>query len=298
MKFGIGIFPTDQSASPIEVARAVEELGFESLWVSEHSHMPVATEFPGGGPVPRDYCAMLDPFVALTAAAAVTLRIRLGTAICLITQRDPINCAKSVSTLDLISAGRVELGIGAGWNEIEMQHHRTDPATRFRLMRERVEAMKVLWTEDTAEYHGRLVDFGPSWQWPKPVQSPHPPVLIGGAGPNVLKRVLIYGDGWMPSVTPVANPAMAGRVTPLDELELLVPELRQQAEDLGRGRPATVVTGLPLEESALHRLLELDVERWVLRVPPKPMAEVREALETFAENVRKWGGKLEAPTEA
>lgn len=292
MKFGIGIFPTDQSATPMEVAPVVEELGFDSLWFSEHSHMPVATEFPLGGTVPRDYCAMLDPFVALTAAAMVTRRIRLGTAICLVTQRDPINCAKSVATLDLLSGGRFEFGIGAGWNEIEMQHHRTDPSTRFRLMRERVEAMQALWTQDEAEYHGRLVDFGPSWQWPKPLQKPYPPVLVGGAGPNVLQRVLRYGDGWMPSVTPAPNPAMAGRVTPLSELEQLLPELRRRAEELGRPRPMVVVTGLPLEESAFERLLNLEVERWVLRLPPRPMDEVQDVLEDYAAKVTSWGGTL------
>lgn len=290
INFGIGIFPTDQSASPAEVAKAAEDLGFESFWVSEHSHMPVATDFPGGAQVPRDYCAMLDPFIALTAAAAVTSRIRLGTAICLVTQRDPINCAKAVATVDLLSGGRFEFGIGAGWNELEMQHHGTDPRSRFRLMRERVEAMQALWTQEQAEYHGKLVDFGPSWQWPKPVQQPHPPVLIGGAGPNVLKRVLTYGDGWMPSVTPAPVPAMQGRVTPLEDLEVLVPELRRLAGEQGRPRPAIVVTGLPLEESAFERLANLDVERWVLRVPPRPMAEVRAVMEDYAQVVRTLGG--------
>lgn len=292
MKFGIGIFATDQSARPDEVARHAEALGFESFWVSEHSHIPVASEFPMGGPVPREYCAMLDPFVALAAAATATTRIRLGTAICLVTQHDPINCAKAVASLDLLSEGRVEFGIGAGWNEVEMRNHGTDPATRFRLMRERVEAMQTFWTHETAEYHGRLVDIEASWQWPKPVQQPHPPILIGGAGPKVLERVVDYGDGWMPSVTPEPVPAMAGRVTPLPDLMRLVPELRQRAEAAGRPRPAVVVTGLPLDAAAFEQLATLDVERWVLRVPPKPMAEVRPVLEQYAEQVRALGGDL------
>lgn len=292
MKFGIGIFPTDQSAGPAEVARLAEDLGFESFWVSEHSHIPVASEFPMGGQVPRDYCAMLDPFVALAAAATATTRIRLGTAICLVTQHDPINCAKAIASLDLLSGGRIEFGIGAGWNELEMRNHGTDPATRFRLMRERVEAMQALWTQETAEYHGRLVEIEASWQWPKPVQQPHPPVLVGGAGPNVIKRVLTYGDGWMPSVTPEPVPAMAGRVTPLPDLERLVPEMRAQAEAAGRPRPAVVVTGLPLEDSAFERLAALDVEHWVLRVPPKSMEEVRPVMTQYAERVRALGGDL------
>jgi len=195
MKFGVSIFPTHYSAGPAEIAAEAERLGFESFWVSEHSHIPVATEFPFADTVPDDYRSMFDPFVALAAAATATTNIRLGTAICLITQHDPINCAKAVATLDQISGGRFEFGIGAGWNPPEMENHGVRFEDRFKMTRERMEAMKVFWTSDEAEYHGDLVNITKSWMWPKPVQNPYPPILIAGAGPNILKRVINQGDG-------------------------------------------------------------------------------------------------------
>jgi probable F420-dependent oxidoreductase len=280
------MFTTDTSAAPADVARAIEDHGFESFWVSEHSNMPVATEFPLPGPIPRDYSSMLDPFVALTAAATVTSRIMLGTAICLLTQRDPINCAKLVASIDHLSNGRMLLGIGAGWNEPEMRNHGTDPSTRFRLMRERVEAMKALWTNDEAEYHGRLVDFEPTWQWPKPVQKPHPPVLVAGGGPNILKRVVGYGDGWIPSVVPVAPPEMKGRVTSMAELNELVPELNRLAEQRGRPRPSVTITGMGLDAQTLETFNNLEVERMILRLTPAPLNEVLAQIEEYAAQVK------------
>ena len=190
MEFGLSYAPTHYNASPVLVAREAERLGFESLFVPEHSHMPLATDFPLAPETPMIYKSMYDPFVALAAAAAVTENLKVGTSIALIPQRDPIHTAKEVATLDRISNGRVVLGIGAGWNAEEMEAHGTDPSTRFRLMREKVEAIKTLWTEEVAEYHGRHVDIPPTWQWPKPVQDPHPPILMGGAGPNVLNRIV------------------------------------------------------------------------------------------------------------
>ena len=201
MKFGVAIFPTEYAISMTELAPAAETLGFESLWVAEHSHIPASrlSAWPGGAELPKQYSHTLDPFVALTAAALASKTLLVATGICLVVQRDPIHTAKQVASLDHISNGRFLFGIGAGWNREEMADHGTEFSSRFKLMRERVEAMKAIWTQDEAEYHGEMVDFGPMWCWPKPIQKPHPPVLLGGSGPNVLKRVVAYADGWMPN---------------------------------------------------------------------------------------------------
>ncbi|HET9772410.1 MAG TPA: TIGR03619 family F420-dependent LLM class oxidoreductase, partial [Acidimicrobiia bacterium] len=179
MRIGITMFPTSYAIRVTDLGRAVEERGFESLFVPEHTHIPTSrrSDWPGGGPLPEEYRHTLDPFAALAAVAAVTERIRLGTGICLVVERDPITTAKEVATLDLLSGGRFEFGVGGGWNLEEMANHGTDPATRFALLRERLLAMREIWTNDEAEFHGRFVDFEPLWQWPKPVQRPHPPVL-------------------------------------------------------------------------------------------------------------------------
>ena len=201
MEFGIGYFPTHDAAGPGEVARLVEEHGFESLFFAEHTHIPASRETPyaGGGDLPRKYLHTYDLFVALTAAAATTSRLRIGSGVCLVIEHDPIMTAKQVASVDHISGGRFEFGVGAGWNREEMQNHGTDPRTRMRLLKERVEAMKAIWTEDEASYHGEFVNFHRIWSWPKPVQRPHPPILVGGAGPTVLDRVLAYGDAWFPN---------------------------------------------------------------------------------------------------
>lgn len=200
MRFGVSTFVTDEGIGPTALGRALEERGFGSLFVTEHTHIPVSREtaYPGGGDLPRVYYRTLDPFVVLSAAAAVTARLRLGTGVALVVQRDPITLAKEVASLDLVSGGRAALGVGAGWNREEMRDHGTDPATRMRLMRERVLAVKELWTQEHAEFHGEFVDFDPVFSYPKPVQDPHPPVLVGGSGPTALDRVAEYGDGWMP----------------------------------------------------------------------------------------------------
>lgn len=281
MKFGVVLFPTDYSIPVARAAAEAERLGFESFWVPEHSHIPVDTDFPLADEVPRNYRSMFDPFVALAAAAAVTERIGLATGICLVTQRDPFNCAKEVATLDQISGGRVIFGIGAGWNEPELRNHGTDPSTRFRLMRERVEAMKALWTHDEAEYHGSLVDFGPTWQWPKPVQKPHPPILIGGTRPSVLRRVVAYGDGWLP-VPGVLDPR---DTDPLAELEGQIAELGRLADAAGRSRPSVTVFGLPPDVATLERLAKLRVERVVLGLDSVPAPEAIERLEEHADAV-------------
>ena len=224
MKFGVAMFLTDYSITPSELARSVEERGFESLWLPEHTHIPTSRKspWPGGPNLPDVYKQTLDPFMALTAAAVATKRIKLATGICLVVERDPIHTAKNVATIDHLSGGRFLFGIGGGWNAEEMANHGTDFKTRFALMRERIEAMKAIWRSDVAEYHGQFVNFDPLWAWPKPVQKPHPPIILGGEFPHGAKRAIAYGDGWMP---------IGGRG--LDTLTIL-PRFRQMAAEAGR----------------------------------------------------------------
>jgi probable F420-dependent oxidoreductase len=201
MQFGIFMVPTDESMAPGELATEVEARGFHALLFPEHTHIPASRETPdpgGGGELRREASRCLDPFVALTAAAAVTERIRLGTGVCLVIERDPIALAKSVASLDRVSGGRFDFGIGGGWNREEMANHGTDYATRWTLLRERIEAMKAIWTQDEASYEGRFVRFERIWSWPKPTQRPHPPIVVGGDGERTLQRVVRYGDEWMP----------------------------------------------------------------------------------------------------
>ena len=194
------MFFTDYSMAPGELARALEARGFESVWAPEHSHIPSSrtTPFPQGGELPKKYYDVMDPFVALTAAAAATKMLKVGTGVCLVAQRDPIQTAKLVASIDQVSGGRFLFGVGGGWNAEEMADHGTAFATRFKLMRERIAAMKEIWTKPEPEYHGELVDFPPMRTWPKPVQKPHPPVIVGGAFPYAARRALAYGDGWVP----------------------------------------------------------------------------------------------------
>ena len=253
MKFGIAIFPTDYAISMAELAPAVEEAGFESLWVAEHSHIPTsrATPYPAGGELPRMYMHTMDPFVALTAAAVASKTLKVGTGICLLIERDPIHTAKEAASLDAISNGRFLFGIGGGWNREEMADHGTVFETRWKLLRERVEAVKAIWAQEEAEYHGEMVDFGPMWCWPKPVQKPHPPVLLGGNGPNVLKRVVAYADEWMPN-----------RGAALQR----IPELREMEQAAGRGH--IPVTFYPRDTAAdIERAAESGVERCIYYVP-------------------------------
>src|SRR5207237_703231 len=200
MDVGAAIFFTDYSMGPAALGRALEERGFGSLWAPEHSHIPLSrrTPFPQGGELPKKYYDVMDPFVTLAAAAAATTRLRVGTGVCLVVQRDPIQTAKLVASLDQVSSGRFLFGIGAGWNAEEMADHGTDFKSRFEVMRERVEAMRAIWTKSKPEYHGQHVQFPPMMTWPKPVQKPHPPVIVGGAYPYGARRAIAYGDGWMP----------------------------------------------------------------------------------------------------
>ncbi len=292
MKFGISMFVTDQTASPAEVAAAVEERGFESYWLSEHSHIPLREPHPFTGFNPRVYAAMLDPFVALTAAAAATKRIRLGTAVCLVIQRDPIDTAKAVASVDYLSGGRLELGIGAGWNRAEMIDHGTDPDTRFRLMRERVEAMQALWMQDVASYEGRMVRIEDTNIWPKPVQTPHPPILIAGSGPNILNRVARYGDGWLPVVPPSANEEMRGRVTPFDEFVEMVPRLEALAAEAGRPRPSISVMGAAPTPANIDAFRGLQVQRMILGLVPATLDDVQRQLDTHVAALADVGERL------
>jgi probable F420-dependent oxidoreductase len=257
MDVGLCTFSTDWSIQPAQLGRLAEERGFESLFFPEHTHIPVSREtpYPAGGELPPEYSHTLDPFVSLASVAAVTERLKLGFGVVLVIQRDPIVMAKEVATLDTISNGRVLFGVGAGWNLEEMRDHGTDPDTRFGLMRERVEAMKAIWTEDEAEYHGRHVDFDPIWSWPKPVQKPHPPVLVGGMSDGALNRVVRYGDEWMPNVVGTPD-ILAGRIA----------DLQRRAADAGRDPiPVTLFAAKP-EPRALNRLRDAGVDRALILV--------------------------------
>jgi probable F420-dependent oxidoreductase len=266
--FGIAMFVTDQTVGPGELAWLVEQHGFDSLFVPEHTHIPTSrkTAHPRGT-MQEFYKRTLDPLVALTTAAAATTHLLVGTGVCLVPQHDPIILAKQIATLDLVSGGRFLFGVGAGWNIDEMENHGTDPSTRFKLMRERVLAMKAIWTEETAEYHGDLVDFDPIWSWPKPVTKPHPPVLMGGAGPKALDRVLDYADGWAPNFQP------------LEVLGPRIAELQRRANELGREPvPVTVFAGDPDVET-LRGLQAIGAARVVLWIEPCPRDEAERALE-------------------
>ncbi len=199
-KFGVSIFPTDYSIQPVEIAKEAEARGFQSLFFPEHTHIPTNrnTPFPGGGELPKQYWHSHDPFVALGACAAVTSEIRLGTGICLIIERDPITTAKEIATLDMISNGRTIIGIGAGWNREEMENHGADFKNRWQIVKEKVEAMRAIWTNEEPEYHGKYVDFDPIWSYPKPIQDGGPPIWMGANSKWVFERIADYADGWMP----------------------------------------------------------------------------------------------------
>jgi probable F420-dependent oxidoreductase len=275
MKIGVSTFITDEGIRPGPLAIALEERGFDSLFVHEHSHVAVrqVTPFPGGGELPRVYYRTLDPFVALSVAAAVTANLLVGTGIALLTQRDVIHTAKQVASLDLVSDGRVIFGVGTGWSHEEMRNHGTDPRTRGTLMNERLAAIKEIWTKDQAEFHGQYVDFDPIFSWPKPVQHPHPPIYIGGDGDAALARVAAYGDGWMPHS--VRHPARVRR------------QLNRLAEAAG-DVPVIVTDTAPWPE-LIAAYAEAGADRVTLSLPTQPEAQTLRTLDALAVLVRDYG---------
>jgi probable F420-dependent oxidoreductase len=271
MKFGVAIFPSEDVPEPSELARMAEERGFESLLFPEHTHIPASrdTPYPAGGELPPEYSRTYDPFVALAAAAAASKTLKVGTAICLVIERDPIITAKEVASVDRLSGGRFLFGVGAGWNVEEMANHGTDSSKRFGIMRERVEAMKEIWGEDEASYHGRYVNFERIWSWPKPAQTPHPPILVGGNGPKVLDRVLAYGDEWMP------NRVKDDQIIPRFE------ELGRRAAEAGRQIPITVA-GMMRDPARIERFEQAGVHRGLFWLPAQGMDEVEAAFDKYA----------------
>jgi probable F420-dependent oxidoreductase len=281
MDFGAFMFHTDYSMPIVALAQACEARGFESLWAPEHSHIPLSRKspFPGGGDVPKMYYDAMDPFVILTAAAAATKKLKIGTGVCLVIQRDTIQTAKLVASLDQVSGGRFQFGIGGGWNQDEMEDHGTVYATRFKRMREQVEAMKAIWTETKPEYHGEIVDFPPMMTWPKPVQKPHPPIIVGGIYPHAARRALRYGDGWIPH----------SRRPQYEDVTDFLPHFRQMAAEAGRD-PAEVpitVWGIGEDIDRLHRYRDQGVARVVVSLPSEPAAKILPALDRWAELIRK-----------
>ena len=274
MELGHTMFPADYAIGPVELGRAVEERGFESLFFPEHTHIPATrmSPWPGGPELPQEYSHTYDPFVALGAVAATTERLKFGTGICLVIERDPIITAKEVASLDHLSGGRFLFGVGIGWNREEMANHGTDPRTRTALFVERIEAMKAIWAQDEASYHGRFVDFGPLWSWPKPLQRPNPPVLVGGGGPTVFDRVLAVGDGWMPL-----------RIGDFDAFGRQMAELEARAKDAGRDPIPVSVFGASREPSLLERLAQLGVARVLLPLPAAGRDEVLSRLDRDTE---------------
>jgi probable F420-dependent oxidoreductase len=276
MKFGISTFVNDDTIDTVSLARAIEERGFDSLAIAEHTHIPASREsaYPMGGELPPIYYRTLDPFVTLAAAAAVTSNIELITGIALLVQRDPIVTAKESASIDLISGGRFTLGVGAGWNLEEMRHHGTDPKTRGALLDERIEAIKTLWTDEPAEYHGKYDDFDSSYLRPKPVQKPHPPILIGGDSDATVKRVIRHGAGW------IANPF------PVEHIGRRVEQIRQ-----GAGQDVRLTTfGTPIDPEYWGGLEGLGFAQVNLLLPTKPADKSLKLLDDYAEAVAKYCG--------
>ena len=281
MHFGTAMFFTDYSMAPGELGQALEARGFESVWAPEHSHIPLTrtTPFPGIGDLPKKYYDCMDPFVTLTAAAVATKALKIGTGICLVAQRDPIQTAKLVASIDNISNGRFLFGVGNGWNQDEMEDHGTVYATRHKLARENIEAMKAIWTQSKAEYHGELVNFDPMMAWPKPMQKPHPPVIVGGAFPYSARRAIRYGDGWIPQSTRAAYA----------ELVELLPRFTQMCAEAGRD-PATIpitIWGAKNDLDLLKRYRDLGVERMVVSVESETADTILPILDHWAELIRK-----------
>ena len=280
MDFGALMFFTDYAISAVDLAKALEERGFESVWAPEHSHIPTSrkTPFPGGGELPKRYYDAMDPFVSLTAAAVATTRLKVGTGVCLVQQRDPIQTAKLVASLDQVSNGRFLFGVGGGWNQDEMEDHGTVYATRFKRMRESIEAMKEVWTNEKAEYHGEFVNFGPMIARPKPVQKPHPPIHVGGAFPYGARRAIRYGDGWIP--------------TARGDISEVLTKFREMAKEASRDPDSIEITSFGLGEDLdrVKRLAEIGVARVVPMFPPEKADTVLPIIDRWTKIMRQVNG--------
>ena len=261
MKFGVAIFFTDYSIKPTTLARALEERGFDSLWCPEHSHIPISrmSEWPQQGELPQKYYDVMDPFVTLSQAAAVTETLKLATGICLVPQRDPIQTAKEVATLDSLSNGRFLMGVGSGWNQDELGNHGTNFKTRHKVLRERVEAMQIIWSQEIAKYHGEFVDFNEIKTWPKPVQQPGPPIYVGGEFPYGARRTLEFGNGWLPHAK-----------RPKYDLIDILPQFRQMEAEYDRDPGSTPISvfGPDPDADLIRRYSEANVERLIFNLAP------------------------------
>lgn len=280
MDYGLTLFPTEYSIQPDELAREAEARGFESLWFPEHTHIPASrrSPWPGGGPLPQEYYDTYDPFVALSFAAAATQRIKLGTGICLMVERDPITTAKIVASLDKLSQGRFLFGIGGGWNAEEMQNHGTRFEQRFDVLRERVEAMKQIWTQEQASYHGKHVYFDAIIANPKPRTTPHPPILLGGAMPWAIKRAVQYADGWMP---------IGLQAAPAD----MVRALHDAAREAGRDPESMTLSlfGCPTQRERLEGIRDAGFQRVIFFLPAQGRDVILPKLDRYADLMRTVG---------
>jgi probable F420-dependent oxidoreductase len=281
MKLGVVTYNTEYGIRPDDAARAAEERGFESIWYPEHTHIPVsrATPFPLGGELPEQYKHFADQFTSMAAGAAVTSTIKLGSGICLLAQHDPILAAKAIATIDQLSRGRVLFGVGGGWNVEEMGNHGTALGTRWKIVRERVAALKAIWTQEQASFHGEFVDFDPIWCWPKPVQKPHPPVLLGAVSKAGLRRVVDWCDGWI-------------LVDPLDSaLERAMGELDELCRERGRPRhriSVTVFSPVDFSRERLDRYARAGVERVVTFLPPESARAALGAMDEAAKFIEQY----------
>lgn len=282
MKYGVMMFSTDYAIHPAELGRAAEERGFESLLFPEHTHIPSSrlSPWPGGPNLPKEYWHTNDVFVALSFAAAATSTIRIGTGICLVIEHDPITLAKQVATLDALSGGRLLFGIGGGWNREEMENHGTDFTQRWDVLRERIAAMKEIWTKNEASYRGEHVSFDAIWSWPKPVQKPHPPILLGSGSARGRQRVVDYCDGWMP---------IAGR----DDVLAGIADLRVRADEAGRDPQSISITifGAPTTAERIDEYRAAGVERVVFALPPRDRDTVLRVLDKHVGLIRTLEGR-------
>ena len=284
MHFGAAMFFTDYAMAPGELGRALEERGFESVWAPEHSHIPVsrASPFPNGGELPKQYYDVMDPFVTLSVAAAATRTLKVGTGVCLVQQRDPIQTAKLVASIDQVSAGRFLFGVGSGWNAEEMADHGTPFRSRHKIARERIEAMKVIWTETKAEYHGEFVNFDPMMAWPKPVQKPHPPIIVGGAFPYGARRAIRYGNGWVPH---------ASRPEYGDVSDFL-PQFHQMVDEAGRDPASLPLTMFRIVEDLdrLRHYRDIGISRVVITLPSAGPGQVMPIIDRWADLMQRMDG--------